>query len=198
MKTAKKAVRKQKSIPPQLTEAAIDAFELSKSGSPLDSRLREEGIHEGLRATSRKRVSGRRTIESPTPDNLVALSSLETRRALSPSALRGFFDIAREWRLDDNQMRVLVGGIAPSTLHVWRRSPDKRALSQDVITRISLLVGIYKALHTYFGDPGDHWITTPNDSPLFGGVVPIDFMLRTGVTGMYEVRKMLDAWAAGH
>jgi hypothetical protein len=50
MKTAKKAVRKQKSIPLQLTEAAIDAFELSKSGFPLDRRLREECIHEGLRA----------------------------------------------------------------------------------------------------------------------------------------------------
>lgn len=86
-------------------------------------------------------MSERQTIESPTPDNLVALSSLETRRALSPSALRGFFDIAREWRLDDNQMRVLLGGIAPSTLHAWRRSPDTRVLSQDAITRISLLGG---------------------------------------------------------
>ena len=54
------------------------------------------------------------------------------------------------------------------------------------------------ALHTYFGDPGDYWITTPNDSPLFGGVVPIKFRLRTGVIGMYEVRKMLGVWAAGH
>jgi hypothetical protein len=64
--------------------------------------------------------------------------------------------------------------------------------------RISLLVGIYKTLHTYFGDPGDYWITTLNNSPLFGGAVPIDYMIRTGMTGMHEVRKMLDAWAAGH
>jgi len=86
-------------------------------------------------------------------------------------------------------MRGLFGGIAPSTLHAWRRSPDKRVLGQDTITRISILVGICKALHTYFGDPGDSWITTLNNSPLFGGAVPIDYMIHTGVIGMCEVRK---------
>jgi hypothetical protein len=167
-------------------------------GSSADSWLKEEDIREEISVTTRKRVSERRMIKSETPDKLVVLSTPETRRALSPTALRGFFNIAREWSLDNNQMRGLFGGIAPSTLHAWRRSPDKRVLGQDTITRISLLVGIYKALHTYFGDPGDSWITTLNNSPLFGGAVPIDYMIHTGVIGMYEVRKMLDAWAAGH
>jgi hypothetical protein len=167
-------------------------------GPSADSWLKEEGIREEISATSRTRVSERRMIKCATPDKLVALSTPETRRALSPTALRGFFNIAREWSLDDNQMRGLLGGIATSTLHAWRRSPDKRVPGQDTITRISLLVGIYKALHTYFGDPGDCWITTPNDSPLFGGSVPIDYMIHTGVIGMYEIRRMLDAWAAGH
>ena len=179
-------------------KAARGGVKQKNIGSSADNWLKEEGIREEISATSRKRMSERRMIKSATPDKLVILSTPETRRALSPTALRGFFSIAREWSLDDNQMRGLLGGIAPSTLHAWRRSPDKRVLGQDAITRISLLVGIYKALHTYFGDPADFWITTPNDSPLFGGVVPIGFMLRTGVTGMYEVRRMLDAWAAGH
>jgi hypothetical protein len=136
--------------------------------------------------------------ESATTDQLVDPSTPQTRRALSPTALRGFFNIAREWGLDANQMRGPLGGIAPSTLHTWRRSPDKRVLGHDTITRISLVVGIYKALHTYFGDPGDYMITNPNNSPLFGGAVPIDYMIHAGVIGMYEVRKMLDAWAGGH
>jgi hypothetical protein len=126
------------------------------------------------------------------------LSAPETRRALSPTALRGFFNIARKWRLDDNQMRGLLGGITRSTLHAWKRSPDKRVLGQDTITRISLVVGIYRALHIYFGDPGDYWITHPNDGSLFEGAIPIDYMIHAGVIGMYEVRKMLDAWGAGH
>ena len=134
-------------------------------GSTLDSWLKEQGICEDVSATASKWVSEPRMIESATADKLVDLSNPQTRRALSPTALRGFFNVAREWSLDDNQMRGLLGGIAPSTLNEWRRSPDKRVLSHDTITRISLLVGIYKALHTYLGDSGEYWITNLNDSP---------------------------------
>lgn len=128
----------------------------------------------------------------------VNLSDPAVRRTLSPTAIQGFFNIAREWGLTESQMRGLLGGIAASTLHAWKSSPDKRVLDQDTLTRISLVVGIYKGLHTYFGDAGDYWITHPNDGPLFGGVVPIDFMVNAGLIGMYEVRKMLDAWSVGH
>lgn len=126
------------------------------------------------------------------------LSDQDVRRKLSPTAIRGFFNIARAWALSESQMRGLLGGIAASTLHAWKSSPDKRVLDQDTLTRISFVVGIYKGLHTYFGDVGDSWITRPNDSPLFGGAVPIDFMVQAGLIGMYEVRRMLDAWSAGH
>lgn len=129
---------------------------------------------------------------------VVDLSAPETRRALSPTAIRGFFNIAREWRLETKQMRGLLGGVASSTLRAWKRSPDKRVLGQDTITRISLVLGIYKALHTYLGDAGDYWITHPNDGHPFGGANPIDYMIDAGVIGMYEVRRMLDAWAIGH
>lgn len=127
-------------------------------------------------APTSKPVRERQMIKCATADKAVDLSKPETRRALSPTALHGFFDIAQEWRLDDDQMRGLLGGIARSTLHSWRRSADKRVLGHDTMTRISLVVGIYKALHTCFGDPGDYWITNPNNSPLFGGAVPIDYM----------------------
>jgi hypothetical protein len=73
-------------------------------GSSADSWLKEEGIREEISATSRKRVSECRMIECATPDKLVVLSTPETRRALSPTTLRGFFNIVREWSLDDNQI----------------------------------------------------------------------------------------------
>ena len=120
------------------------------------------------------------------------------RRWLSPSAIRVFTNIAEEWNLSESQVRGLLGGISSSTLHAWKSNPDKRVLDKNTLTRISLIIGIYKGLHTYFGDPGDYWITHPNDAPLFGGAVPIDFMVSAGVIGMYEVRKMLDSWSAGH
>jgi hypothetical protein len=128
----------------------------------------------------------------------VDFSNLETRRQLSPAAIRGFIEIAKKWKLNENQVRSLLGGIASSTLHSWKSNPNKPVLNQDTITRISLTGGIYKALNTYFGAAGDHWITHPNDSPLFGGATPIEYMMSTGLIGMYEVRRMLDSWAVGH
>jgi len=95
-------------------------------------------------------------------------------------------------------MRSLLGGIAASTLHAWKSGPDKRVLDQDTLTRISYVVGIYKGLHTYFGAPATSGLHSRTDSPLFGGAVPIDFMVAAGLIGMYEVRRMLDAWSAGH
>jgi len=128
----------------------------------------------------------------------VDFSNIETRRQLSPAALRGFIGIAQKWKLNENQIRSLLGGIASSTLHAWKSNPSKRVLDQDTLTRISLIGGIYKALHTYFGSVGDHWITHPNDSPLFGGAIPVEYMMSAGLIGMYEVRRMLDSWSAGH
>lgn len=51
-------------------------------GSALDSRLKEENIGDGVSAAGNKRVSEHRMVD---------LSRPEARRALSPTALRGFF-----------------------------------------------------------------------------------------------------------
>jgi hypothetical protein len=61
-------------------------------------------------------------------DRAVDLSDPAMRSTLSPAAIRGFFNIAREWGLDESQMRSLLGGIASSTLPAWKREPDIRVL----------------------------------------------------------------------
>ena len=133
------------------------------------------------------------------PDkSAVDFADPETRRRLSPSAIRVFAKIAEKWDLSESQVRSLLGGIASSTLHAWKSNPDKRVLDKNALTRISLVIGIYKMLHTYFGPVADEWIANPNDGPLFGGVSPIEYMVATDILGMVEVRRMLDAWSAGH
>jgi hypothetical protein len=73
-----------------------------------------------------------------------------------------------------------------------------KQLDQDTLTRISLVIGIYKALNIYFSKPlADRWITLRNRGPLFGGATPLEFMLRKGQPGMFEVRRMLDSWRGG-
>jgi hypothetical protein len=131
-------------------------------------------------------------------DQAPNLASAEERSRLSASALKAFVNIASKWGLNEAQSRGLLGGVASSTFHAWKTNPKGRKLDQDSLTRISLVIGIYKALNIYFGKPwADRWVTLENRGPLFAGRAPIDYMLRQGQPGMVEVRRMLDAWRGG-
>jgi hypothetical protein len=131
-------------------------------------------------------------------DQAPDLTDAQERRKLSESAIKVFVNIARKWELNEAQARAMLGGVASSTFHSWKTRPKGKQLDQDTLTRISLVIGIYKALHIYFGKPwADRWITLKNRGPLFAGHAPIDYMIRHGQPGMAEVRRMLDAWRGG-
>jgi len=126
------------------------------------------------------------------------LADAGERARLSPSAIKAFLNITEKWELSEAQARGLLGGIASSTFHAWKTEPRGRRLDQDTLTRISLVIGIYKALHIYFGKPWpDRWVALANRGPMFAGQAPIDYMLRQGQPGMMQVRRMLDAWRGG-
>ena len=126
------------------------------------------------------------------------LSKAEVRRKLSPGALRTFVNIAAKWNLTEAQARSLLGGVASSTYHAWRTNPRNRQLDQDTLTRISLAIGIYKALNIYFNKPlADRWVTLGNRGRMFAGSSPVEYMVRNGLPGMVDVRRMLDAWRGG-
>jgi hypothetical protein len=131
-------------------------------------------------------------------DEAPDLSDARERKKLSESAIRVFVNIARKWELNEVQARGLLGGVASSTFHAWKTNPKGRQLDQDTLTRISLVIGIYKALNIYFGKPwADRWITLKNRGPLFAGQEPIHYILHHGQPGMIEVRRMLDSWRGG-
>jgi Protein of unknown function (DUF2384) len=130
-------------------------------------------------------------------DSGADLGDRSERAHLSAAAIRGFLNIAKKWKLNEEQSRALLGGLASSTFHAWKTNP-KRTLDQDTLTRISLVIGIYKALNIYFGKPwADRWITLENRGPLFSGRTPLAYMMQRGQPGMLEVRRMLDAWRGG-
>jgi len=131
-------------------------------------------------------------------DKAADLTSAAERERLSPSGIRAFVKICEKWGLTETQARALLGGIASSTFHAWKADPEGQKLSQDTLIRISLVIGIYKALHIYFSKAwADRWVRLANRGALFSGRSPIDFMIRQGQPGMLEVRRMLDAWRGG-
>ena len=126
-----------------------------------------------------------------------ALSRLETRERLSQSAIDGFFAIIDKWQLPIERAGELLGGMPRST--VYKLKSAAGTLRQDELTRISYIVGIYKALHILLPDElADRWMQQPNDNLLFRGQSPIEYVIRAGIPGLQQVRSLLDAERGGH
>ena len=131
------------------------------------------------------------------PPVLVDLNDRAERERLSKSALLGFFQLMTAWQVRDDDARELLGGLSSSSFYEWKKHPD-RVLEVDRITRISYLLGIYKALHILYGDKlADEWVHLPNSNPIFNGRAPLAHMLGGGLLAMQTVRRLLDARRGG-
>src|SRR5688572_31459268 len=131
------------------------------------------------------------------PSPLVDLSSKAERERLSRSALKAFFNIMEKWRVRDEDARLLLGGISNGPFYEMKKNPDK-VLDADKLTRISYLVGIFKALNILYSEKlADAWIQLPNANRIFGGQTPLAFMIRGGIGAMEIVRRLLDARRGG-
>ena len=127
----------------------------------------------------------------------VDLSKKENRARLSPAAIKGVILIAAHWNLKDDDTRALLGGISTGGFYALKNHPT-RTLDEDRLTRISLLVGTYKALNILFSRKlADVWITLPNANPMFGGESPLEYMKKGGIPALLRVRQLLDARRGG-
>jgi hypothetical protein len=131
------------------------------------------------------------------PAPLADLASREARERLSPAALEAFFNLSARWKLRDEDARALLGGISNGPFYEMKRNPD-RMLDTDRLTRVSYLLGIFKALGVLYSDAlADQWVRRPNTNPLFAGETPLAYMIRGGLPAMQAVRRLLDARRAG-
>ena len=79
------------------------------------------------------------------------------------------------------------------------RKPDWSGMrSQDQLTRISLLLDIFKGLRLVFSPLlADEWIKLPNRNSVLGGQRPLDKMIEGGIPAMLEVRRLIDGLRGG-
>jgi hypothetical protein len=119
------------------------------------------------------------------------------RARLTPAALEAIRNLGKAWRLSGDEAAALVG-ISPSTWDRMRSGSWRQTLSQDQLTRISALVGIFKGLHLLFADDmAERWPRLANSGPLFNNLTPIAAMTRGGIPHMLEVRRYVDALRGG-
>jgi hypothetical protein len=114
------------------------------------------------------------------------------------AGLRAFFRIADQWQITHDQAMVLLGQPARSTYFKWRKGEVKgRPHALDLVTRISYVLGIFKALEVIYQRPehADRWVAQPNLA--FGGQSALERMMGGQITDLAMVRDYLDSVRGG-
>jgi len=125
------------------------------------------------------------------------LGDVATRARLSRPGIEAFFAIADKWELRNEDAMALLGGISHGRYYELKKN-RRGLLSQDELTRISLLIGIFKALNILFTQRlANQWATRPNSNSMFRDTPPLQLLIRGGVPGMIGVRRLLDSRRGG-
>ncbi|CAN5399119.1 hypothetical protein BH10PSE7_BH10PSE7_20030 [soil metagenome] len=130
------------------------------------------------------------------PAEVQTFSEEGDRARLSPVALRAYRNLTKQWNLANTEAAALLG-VSGSTWDRVKRGQSVE-LSQDQLTRISALVGLFKGLNLLFADAmANRWPGLRNKGPLFGQRTPIQAMIEGGIPLMLDVRRYIDAVRGG-
>jgi uncharacterized protein (DUF2384 family) len=141
--------------------------------------------------------SGARRASQPFPAFPQTFADSTDRARLSPVAIRAMKRIAEHWRLKGDESAALLG-VSSSTWDRMAAGKWDQALSQDQLTRVSAVIGLFKDLHLLFADEmADRWIRLRNRGPLFENRAPIEAMIEGGIPMMLDVRRHVEALAGG-
>lgn len=116
------------------------------------------------------------------------------------AGLRWLFDRHKRWGLTMDQLADLLGGISTRRLHDWKRRVATHSevdIPRDTLERISLLLGIHKALTLITPDGHEEeayaMFQRPIDLMGLNGRPIRDFLIEDGSIGaMYFIRRRLD------
>jgi Protein of unknown function (DUF2384) len=134
----------------------------------------------------------------PANKTIPDLSREDTRADLSSVAVDAFLALSDIWRLTTKQSVALLGEGSERTWFRIKAREWDGTLSQDSLTRVSALVGIYKGLHLLFSEAlADDWVRRPNTEDIFGGNPPLEFMIAEGIPAMLQTRGYVDALRGG-
>lgn len=122
-------------------------------------------------------------------------TALKPRKALQlnrmAAGMRAFFAIAERWGLSNDEAMTLLGRPGRTTFYAWKKGDIGQINDLDLATRISYVLGIFKALEILYQRPemADQWVRKPNAA--FGGQSALDRMLGGQMVDLAVVRDYL-------
>ncbi len=128
----------------------------------------------------------------PDPGWPVGVPSVGLPEDEAQAVQRAMIRMFDHWGITDAEASILLGDVSPRTFQRWKVGQYGR-VGVDLVTRMSNLIGIHKALRLLFSDParGYRWVRTANAD--FGGQSALDVMLGGQITDLMRVRRYLDA-----
>lgn len=114
------------------------------------------------------------------------------------AGMRAFFAIAEKWQLSADQAMALLGRPSRSTFYNWKKGDiGQAAHSFDLASRLSYVLGIFKALEILYQRPemADEWVRRPNAA--FGGQSALERMCSGQMVDLAAVRDYLDSVRGG-
>jgi uncharacterized protein (DUF2384 family) len=120
----------------------------------------------------------------------IDLEEVDDKR-LANVAFNTFFNIVERWSLPEETIILLLGNPEASQYEIWKQG-EALEIDPNTLTRVSLVIGIYKALHTLFenSEQADTWLHRPNQ--MFGSKPALISLCSGELEEMYALRKYLD------
>ena len=190
------------------SDAASDAASAHQSGHPMLAPPLRPAVEAALvaHADARTRATQDTATTVTTDTVLGATNRLPIERCpdlrgtpemQAAASIGAMARVAVRWQLTPVEIGQLLGGVSTDRWDSWRHTPP-RVLPEEQATAVSLLLGIYAALHVLHPGPlADGWVQRPNTQFLFAGRTPLAVMLEHGPPGLRAVRVHLEDQAAG-
>ena len=121
----------------------------------------------------------------------------EMLESISVPLFEVFCDICDDWGVNiEGRLRLLGGIIKSSAYSNWKSKDATPNLNMALLERISLVLGIHKALMLLFVNESKahEWLISKNHEPVFAGQSPLEFMQKGPVEPLYRTRRYLDSW----
>lgn len=130
--------------------------------------------------------------ESPLPRAPAVGYSSDSVQAMQRAVIALF----GHWGVTDEQAALLLGGLSAKTFRRWKKR-EYGNVGRDLADRMSMLLGIHKALRVIYSDTdrGYRWISAPSD--VFAGQSALQVMLQGGSEDIRRIRTYLDAVRGG-
>lgn len=132
-----------------------------------------------------------------TRGELQTFAGEDDRRRLTGAAIKAVVRLTERWGINNAEAAALLG-VSESKWDRIKAGKWEGVLSQDHLTRASVLIGIFKGLSLLFANAMSvRWPTLVNRGPVFDRRSPVQAMIEGGIPTMLETRKYIDALRGG-